>query len=146
MCSTIIYERVFPKDPVLEELEQQRSADAFNAQQAQYPSFSDMMADVARNTAYIPRPYRIRCRKRFINAAIAFSDFYKIDLTVTQNPGMVSATFYFDPCAGIRDPNHIMGMADEFEFLTNIHGHEICMTLNYYTHKVTRRGIVISPK
>ena len=145
MMPNVIYEKHFPKDPVLEELSKRQYADEFNEQQAKYPSFSEMIADLERNTTYTPRPYRIRHRNRFIQAAIALSDFYEIDLCITQNTGMISATFYFDPCTAMHNLNNIMGIADEFEFLTSIHGHEICMTLNYYTHKIVRRGITISP-
>ena len=145
MFSQVIYEKQFPKDPVLEALLKQQAADEYNAQQSQYPSFRAMLADLERHTTYIPRPYRLKNRKRFINAAIALSDRYEIDISIMQSRGVISATFYFDPCAGIHNLNNIMGMADEFEFLTNIHGYEICMTLNYYTHKIIRNGIVISP-
>ena len=145
MFSKIIYEKTFPKDPILEALKQQESADLFNEEQAQYPSFLSMMLCRELQTTYIPRPYRIRNRKRFINAVIALSDFYEIDLTVMQSRGLISATFYFDICAGMHNLNNIMGMADEFEFLTNVREHDICMTLNYYTHKIIRNGITISP-
>ena len=39
MFSKIIYEKTFPEDPILEALKQQESADLFNEEQAQYPSF-----------------------------------------------------------------------------------------------------------
>lgn len=145
MFAQIIYEKTFPKDPALEALQKQQAAVSFHEQQGKFPSFPDMMADLERKTTYIPRPYRIRRRKRFIHAAIALANFYGIDLTVTQSKGLISATFYFDACAGMQNLSNLMGMADEFEFLTNIHGCDICMTLNYYTHKIIRNRIVISP-
>ena len=145
MFSKTIYQKTFPKDPFLEALEQQQAADDFNEEQANFPSFRQMMLFRELQTSYIRRPYRIRNQQKFIDAVIALSDFYKIDLTIQQFKGMVSATFYFDACAGMHNLNKVMGMADEFEFLTNIHGHEICMTLNYYTHTIIRNGITISP-
>lgn len=145
MFSQVIYEKSFPKDPVLETLQKQEAADSFNEQQGKHPSFLAMMENLERNTTYIPRAYRLRNHKRFIDAAIALSEFYEIDLTIMQSNGLISATFYFDSCAAMHNLNKVMGMADEFEFLTNIHGHDICMTLNYYTHKIIRNGVVISP-
>ena len=145
MFSKLIYEKVYPKDPVLEAILKQQSADSFNDEQAQYPSFLSMMLCRELQTTYIPRPYRIRNRKRFIKAAIALSEFYKMDLTIMQSKGLITATFYFDIGAGMHNLNKVMGMADEFDFMTNIHGHDIGMSLNYYTHKIVRNGIVVSP-
>ena len=129
MFSKLIYEKTFPKDPILEALEQQQSADTFNEEQAKFPSFLSMMLYRELQTTYIRRPYKIRKRKQFIDAAIVLSDFYKIDLSIRQSKGMISATFYFDICAGMHNLNKVMGLADEFEFLTNINGHDICMSL-----------------
>lgn len=70
MMPNVIYEKHFPKDPVLEELSKRQYADEFNEQQVKYPSFSEMIADLERRTTYTPRPYRIRHRNRFIQAAI----------------------------------------------------------------------------
>ena len=146
MFSKIIYEKSFPPDPVLEALLKQQSADLYNEEQANFPSFQAMLEERERHTTYIRRPYRIRNRKRFINAAIVLSDFYEIDLTITQCKGIIMATFYFDACAAMANLNNIMGMADEFGFMTNIHGHDICLTLNYYTHRIFHNGILTSPK
>ena len=146
MFSKIIYEKTFPKDPVLEALLKRPSDDFSNEKQAEFDSFLAMLKERARHTTYIPRPYRIKNRKRFINAAIALSDLYAIDLTITQCKGITMATFYFDACAAMVNLNNIMGMADEFDFMTNIHGHDICLTLNYYTHRIVHNGITTSPK
>ena len=146
MFSKTVYEKTFPKDPALIALEKQRSADLFNRRQAQYPSFHLMLLDEELRTTYIPRPYKIRKRKRFIDAAIALSDHHQIDLTIVQSKGLVMATFYFDMDVHIQNLSKVMGMADEFTFLTNIRSHHICMTLHYYTHQIIRDGIVLSPE
>lgn len=145
MFSKLIYEKVYSKNPVLEAVLKQQSANSFNEEQAQYPSFLSMMLCRELQTTYIPRPCRIKNRKHFINAAIALSEFYEIDLTITQFKGLICATFYFDACACMQNLHKVMGMADEFDFMTNIHGHDIGMSLNYYTHKIVRNGIVVSP-
>ena len=145
MFSNVIYEKSFSKDPIQEALQKQQSADIFNNEQAKYTSFHDMLLSRELQTIYIRRPYKMEKRKKFINAAIAFSDLHQIDLTIHQSKGLISATFCFNACAGVRNLGKLMGMADEFEFLTNIHGHDLCMTLHYYTHSIIRNGITISP-
>ena len=139
MTTKTIYEKTFPKDPILEELAQWRRADAFNDYQGQFSSFQEMLRDIENNTIYIPRPYKIRNRKRFIKAAIAFSDLYEIDLVIMQSKGHILATYSFDICTGIRDLCKVMHMADEFDFFPDMNGHKICMTLNYYTHNIIRK-------
>lgn len=139
MPAKVIYEKKFSKDPIAEELMRRKQADAFNDYQGKFSSFQEMLYDIEKHTTYIPIPCKLRKRNRFIEAAIALSDYYEIDLIIFQSKGQVLATYSFDICTGIKNLHKIMDMVDEFDFFPDINGHKICMTLNYYTHKIVHK-------
>lgn len=145
MQRKLLYKKNFPKNPILKQLEQQKSADEFNAFHAQFPSLTEMLDHLEQSTTYIPRPYRIRNRKRFINAAIDFSEFYGIDVKIEQFKDHICASFYFDCGGAIRNTKTLLGMGDELAFFTNLQGSEVCMCVSYYTHHTVRNGQIVSP-
>ena len=64
MQNKLIYKKRFPKDPILETLEKQEQADAYNAFQGQFATLTEMLDHIEQATMYTPLPYKISCRKK----------------------------------------------------------------------------------
>ena len=92
-----------------------------------------------------PLPEREEGAQRFIQAAIEISACYELDIEVRLLDSCISIDLVFDIGPGIKGLNRVFGMADEFGFVTGINGHNVIVTMEYYTHAVFLNRRQIDP-
>lgn len=134
MFREIIYAKHYPRNPILEEMEEKTGNFEMHLEDVQSPI--EMLEELERKTMYIPIPGREKKKKRFIQNAIQVAEIYQMDIEIVQFTGHVSATLSFDCGAAMLEFKRIMAMGDDYSLFTNIRGHDITMSVDYYTHYV----------
>ena len=94
---------------------------------------------------YVLVPERAAKAKAFIHQAIAVSELYEIDVKITHHLSHISATYYFDCGGGMKYLLDVAKMADDVSFFTNIRGHDIAVSLDFFTHLEYRNGRQVRP-
>lgn len=144
MNSKIIYEKKYPplEIPSLEEIkEQNATAD----EKTERLTFEQIMEKIYKDMVYVLIPEREAKAKAFIRQAIAVSELYEMDVKIEQHLSHISATFYFDCGMGMKHLLDIAKIADDVSFFTKIRGHDIAMSLDFFTHLEYRNGRQVRP-
>ena len=144
MNKETIYEKTYPRIDAVKEMLQieQEMADESNEP---VPSFEEIMQKIQANTTYVVMPERIKNSEKFIQMAIEVSELYELDTRIDRHFDHISVTYSFDCGGGLQEINRVFGMADQFSFFTNIHGRDITVSLDYFTHATVRNGRIVSP-
>ena len=144
MSVEIIYEKKYPRIDPMEEMKQieLEMADEPNDPT---PAFHEIMAKIQAETTYVLMPERIKASERFIQTAIEVSELYELDTKIVRHLDHISVNYSFDSCGGMRYINRVFGMADEFAFFKDIHGWDITVSMDFFTHTVVRNGRVVAP-
>ena len=144
MDSKIIYEKKYPplEIPPIEEIkEQNASAD----EKTERLTFEEIIEKVYKDMVYVLIPERAAKAKAFISQAIAVSELYEMDVKIEQHLSHISANYYFDCGCGLKHLLDIAKMADDVSFFTNIRGHDIAISLDFFTHLEYRNGRQVRP-
>ena len=144
MSIEIIYEKKYPRIDPMEEITK-INMEMDNEENLPMPSFSDFMNKILSDTTYVLLPERIEASSEFIRTAIEVSELYELDTKIERHIDRISVNYSFDCCGGLRDINRVFGMADEFAFFKNIHGWDITVSFDFYTHAVLRNGMIVYP-
>lgn len=144
MSIEIIYEKKYPRIDPIEEITKTKM-EMGNRGNLPMPSFSDFMNKILSDTTYVLLPERIEASSEFIRTAIEVSELYELDTKIERHIDHISVSYSFDCCGGLRDINRVFGMADEFAFFKNIHGWDITVSFDFYTHAVLRNGMIMYP-
>lgn len=91
-------------------------------------------------------PGRRQSVKDFIRTAIQISEIYELDIKITRYDTHVTVDYNFDFGGALGWMIDIIKMADDVSLFHPTEGHEIIMSIDYYTHAVYRRGKKILPR
>ena len=144
MNSKIIYEKKYPplEIPPLEEIkEQNTTAD----EKTERLTFEQIMEKIYKDMVYVLIPEREAKAKAFIRQAIAVSELYEMDVKIEQHFSHISATYYFDYGCGMKHLLDVAKMADDLAFFKPKEGHDIVMSLDFFTHLEYRNGRQVRP-
>ena len=144
MCSEIIYEKKYPHIFPSAELKCAK-ATVSGKPQLTIPPFSELLKRATEETAYILIPKRTNAGEKFIQIAIEVSELYQLDTIIERHDSHISVTYSFNCCGGMREIKHVLSMADDFAFFTGIHGRDITVCLDYFTHAVVCKGKIVAP-
>lgn len=144
MSVEIIYEKKYPRIDPMEEMKQIELEMADESKEPT-PSFDEVIAKIHADTTYVLMPERIKASEKFIQTAIEVSELYELDTKIERHIDRIIVNYSFDSCGGMRDINRVFGMADEFAFFKDVHGWDITVSLDFYTHAVVRNGRVVAP-
>lgn len=130
----IIYEKRYPQ----ENLEALIAAET-GGEQAAAKSFDEIVREVYGNRVCVPIPERAKAARAFVLTARCVSELYELDVTITEHTDHISAEYYFNSSGGLRYLREVVKHADDISFFTNVHGYDIVMCLDFYTHTVFHR-------
>lgn len=134
----IIYEKKYPHVDPLEELEQ-AALQAADEPAIPMPPFSEMMEKFNAKSSYIFLPERVKASEKFIQTAIEVSELYELDTRIERHVDHISVNYAFD-CGCMRHINRVFGMADQCAFFKDVHGWDITVSLDFFTHAMKRSG------
>ncbi len=140
MNAEIIYEKKYPAHEILEE----RAASEPAVPPTKPLVSLEQILQALKNTTYIPIPERIAASKKFIQTVIEVTEFCEMDTKIVRHDGQITATISFDCGGSMRDIRRIFAMVDEFAFFRNIDGHDITISMDFYTHQIIRNGRIVS--
>lgn len=144
MDKGIIYEKKYPRiDPLVEMKSMVQGTD--DEPTDPIPTFEEIMQKIQSDSTYVLMPKRVKACEKFIQTAIEVSELYELDTRIERRFDHVNVTYSFDCCGGLRYINRVFRMADQFSFFTNIHGRDITISFDYYTHATIRNGRIVSP-
>lgn len=144
MSKETIYEKTYPRIDAVKGMLQIEQEMAGKSNEPA-PSFEEIMQKILTNTTYVVMPERIKNSEKFIQMAIEVSELYELDTRIDRHFDHISVTYSFDCGGGLQEINRVFGMADQFSFFTNIHGRDITVSLDYFTHATVRNGRIVSP-
>ncbi len=127
MRADIIYEKKYPR---ISDQSEQNAPTGAAVQNAAFDEFIEKLNDIT----YAPIPGRAEGSKIFIRTAIEISEQYELDITIQRHKSYYTVTYSFDCGGGMTDIGRIFGMADQFAFFKDIHGTDITIVMDYYTH------------
>lgn len=147
MNPEIIYEKKYPQINLTEEMKriEQKVAKEPKEPKEPVPSIEELLQKLQANTTYVLMPERIKAGEKFIKTAIEVSELYQLDTRIERHFDHICVTYSFDCCGAMRNINRVFGMADQFAFFKDIHGFDITVSCDFFTHTAIRNGMVISP-
>ena len=142
--SKVIYEKKFPvtEIPTLEDIEEM---DVDFGEETEHLTFEEIMHQIYKDMVYVLMPERKEKAEAFIRMAIEVSDLYELDIRIEHHLSHISATYYFDCGGNMKHLLDIIKMADDVAFFRPKEGHEIVMSLDFFTHIEYRNGRRIRP-
>ena len=144
MGAEIIYEKKYPRFNAEEALREANEAFPETPSETK-PTYEEIIEKIYGNLTYELMPERKAKSEKLVSAAIKVSELYDLDITVKRYIDHISITYSFDCCGGLKYINKVIGMADQTSYFTNVHGKDITIVLDYYTHTVYREGRAIAP-
>lgn len=144
MSAEVLYEKRYPRTDLVVDYDQVETDKAVAPNESNH-SFEEMLKRFYADTTYVLIPDRVKASEDFVRVAIEVSELYELDTKITRHLDHISVDYSFDCGGGMRDINHVFGMADQFSFFKNINGRDITVSLDFFTHAVVRNGRVVAP-
>ena len=104
--------------------------------------FIDRLFDSITTEPLPQREERVIC---FVRAAIELSVQCSLDVEIRKYETHISVDFSFDNGCIIKGQNRLFQMADEITMMSGLHGRDVVLTLDYFTHVIYRDGRQIYP-
>lgn len=146
MKRKVIYKKTYPKDDLDEMEALAEEKNLLDKMEHSLPPFDEFMKRIYQDTVYWLMPERMKTANEFINRAIKISEIYHIDTEIIRHESHITVDYYIDGCACMGFLKELIKYADDIAFFTNIKGHEILLSMDYYTHVIFRHGHRVQPK
>lgn len=147
----LIYEKHYPhpsfEDKMRELEEYKRDLESQPDYQPEpVKPFEEFYREMVENRTLILLPDIIVQAEDFIKLAVEVAELYEFDTTIKRKDSHIEVNYSFD-CGGELDYlTPIIGQADSISFFAGIHGFEITLSLDFYTHAVYDKGRLLHPK
>lgn len=139
MDQKIIFRKTYPRiEELLKEIETEE--DALPEENEDLDSLANFLKQKTEERVYVLMPDRIERQESFINAAIALSEFYQIDLIVVESVDRITAEFTLECTESVPKIKTLIQMADDIIFTCGPRAGEMQIGLDYYTHAIYRNG------
>ncbi len=144
MRSKVICEKTFPPmeiptDEEIAEMNLKAGEEESNL------SFDELMKKLYKYVVYVVLPGREKKTKTFIRNAIEVSDLYELDIKIRHYFSHISVTYSFDYGGCMSYLLDLIKTADNLSFFKPTEGHDIAITLDFYTHAEYRNGHRMNP-
>lgn len=146
MKRKVIYKKTYPKTDHEEQEALSEGNCRLDEMELSAPSFEEFMKWMYKDTVYWLIPERVKTANEFMNRAIKLSEIYHIDTEIVRHDAHITVNYFFDSCACMGFLKELILYADDIAFFTNIEGHEILLSMDYYTHAIFRNGHKVQPK
>lgn len=147
----VIYEKHYPH-PTLEE--KMREIEKHQKELEKDPDyrpepikpFEEFYREMVENRVLVFLPDRIVKAEAFIRLAIEVAELYEFDTTIRRKDSHIEVNYSFDCGKELDYLIPILGQADSISFFTGLHGYEITVSLDFYTHAEYDKGRLLHPK
>ncbi len=148
---SVIYEKHYPHPTIEEEMkeleEYQKVIETSpDCKFEPIKPFNEFFKDIIENRTLILLPERMKGAEAFIQLAIETSEFYEFDTRINREDSHIAVSYSFDSGGDMAYLIPVIRLADSISFFTGIHGFEITISLDYYTHAVYDKGRLCHPK
>lgn len=147
----VIYEKHYPHPTleeemkVLEEYMKEHESDP-GYEPSPKPSFKELCQSITENTTLILIPEKARRADNFIKLAIETSEIYELDTKISREKSHIAVNYSFDSTGDMALLIPVFRQADSISFFTGVHGFDITVSLDYYTHAVFHKGRLVHPQ
>lgn len=141
----MLYEKSYSKDVGEDQVLLEAFSDEETSAADRIPSTEEFLGEIEQGFVLNPIPDRQEAAETFVLTARQISEDYKLDIKIVQYPERITANYYFDAGGCMRFFKRIILLADEISFFSNIEGHRIIMSLDYYTHAGIFQGHQLFP-
>ena len=136
----VLYKKEYARNEIDECVAPAKSTTDEDRQNAR--KFIDRLFDSITTEPLPQREERVIC---FVRAAIELSVQCSLDVEIRKYETHISVDFSFDNGCIIKGQNRLFQMADEITMMSGLHGRDIVLTLDYFTHAIYRDGRQIYP-
>lgn len=138
----VIFEKRYPKLDLSDmELEAANRHDP----ETEKLTMDEILDKMTSGMELVEMPHRQKAVKTFVNTAVQTAEIYEIDIKITQYDSHVTVDYYFD-CSGCMGClREVLVYADDISFFSGVEGHDITLSIDYYTHAVYRHGRKMLP-
>lgn len=142
----VIYEKTYPREDVAElHAALSEEVDAQDRDESKRMTFDEIIEEIYEGVEYEPLPERTKSAEIFVELAKRISEIYELDVKITRRHSHISVDYCFNSSGCMGFLKHIMRFADDISFFANINGYDIVMSIDHYTHAVSRHGRQIQP-
>lgn len=142
----VIYEKTYPRENVAElHAALSEEVDDQDREEKQRMTFDEIMEEIYEGVEYEPLPERAKSASIFVELAKRISEIYELDVKITRHYSRITVDYCFNSSGSMGFLKHIIRFADDISFFANIKGYDIVMSIDHYTHAVSRRGRQIQP-
>ena len=142
MCAKILYEKHYDVTNLLEFMNAPEPID--NGHETSKAK-KDIISEIYKDITYVPLPDRKESATAFVNKAIKVSELYEVDVKISEHESHISADYFLYCGCSIARLKDVFRYADDISFFSNIHGYDIVISIDHYTHAVCRKGKQILP-
>lgn len=148
---SVIYEKNYPHPTFEKEMKELEEYEKKVESSPDYIPEPDMTFDefykkMMNDRTLILLPGRMKGSEEFIKLAIETSEQYELDIKVTREDSHIAVDYSFDSAGDMGFLIPVFRIADSISFFTGIHGFEITISLDYYTHAVYHKGQLVHPQ
>ena len=135
----VIYEKHYPHPTLEEEMEE----------------LQEYQKELEKDPDYKPKPVKtfgefykemIENRTLIIKLAIETSELYELDTRIARMDSHIEVNYSFDSTGDMAYLIPVFRQADSISFFTGIHGFDITISLDYYTHAEFNKGRLVHPQ
>lgn len=106
-------------------------------------SLRELLKKDCEEKVFVLIPQRVEQQELFIDASIALSEAYQIDLLIMEHTDRISAAFTVAYAANLPRMKELVQIADDINFICGPGENEMQIILDYYTHSIYRNGVKI---
>lgn len=137
----VIYEKTYPREDIAElHAALSEEVDDQDREEKQRMTFDEIIEEIYEGVEYEPLPERAKSAEIFVELAKRISEIYELDVKITRRHSHISVDYCFNSSGCMGFLKHIMRFADDISFFANINGYDIVMSIDHYTHAVSRNG------
>lgn len=140
----VIYEKTFPS-PLEEFKKVEARVKEEDEDSGEHITFDELIERIYGGIEYIDIPQKAKVADGFVKFAIKLAEEYEIDTLIKRYYSHISVNYYFDSMASLTILRKIMFAADNITLHTKVKGHDVELTLDFYTKAECRNGRQIHP-
>lgn len=147
----VIYEKHYPHPTLEEEMEELQEYQKELEKDPDYKpkpvkTFGEFYKEMIENRTLIILPEKMEKAEDFIKLAIETSELYELDTRIARMDSHIEVNYSFDSTGDMAYLIPVFRQADSISFFTGIHGFDITISLDYYTHAEFNKGRLVHPQ
>lgn len=148
---SVVYEKHYPHptfEEEMKELEEYKKEMENSPDYKPEPeiTFDEFYKKMMNDRTLLLLPERMKGSEEFIKLAIETSELYELDTKITRKDSHIAVDYSFDSTGDMALLVPVFRQADSISFFTGVHGFDITISLNYYTHAVCHKGRLVHPQ